>query len=90
MVMICMAWTISIRNIKKVSKILNDILTLKVEPIVPNLFEAFRPSIELSKTVSAPLEIRKKHLNEPHYPGANERFKFHVHNDKKIIFDHPN
>jgi hypothetical protein len=35
------------------------LLTLKVKPIVPNLFEAFKASNELSETVPAALEIHK-------------------------------
>jgi hypothetical protein len=34
-------------------------LTLKVKPIVPNLFEAFKASNELPETVPAALKIHK-------------------------------
>jgi hypothetical protein len=35
------------------------LLTLKVKPIVPNLFEVFKASNELSETVPAAMEIHK-------------------------------
>jgi hypothetical protein len=52
--------SISILIIKNRRKLWIACLTLKLTPIVPNLFEAFRASIELSETVSAAFEIHKK------------------------------
>jgi hypothetical protein len=53
------------------------LLTLKVKPIIPNLFEAFKASNELFETVPAALEIHKNFLtNHPsiHVGDCNAQY----------------